>query len=86
MNVCYGYETAWKHTVYHLIKEAQCGRHYEVGDSECRAETLMNGTDSSSDELALVRLPRDPTGSTEDSPRKSTSWLDLHPLLCSLLF
>lgn len=39
----------------------------------------MSGTDTSS-------LAWNPTGSAEDSSWKSTSWLDLHPLLCSLLF
>ncbi len=43
--------------VYHLVKEARCGKHYEVSYSKCRAvnaSLLMNGTDSSSDELTLV--------------------------------
>lgn len=46
--------------IYHLVKEAQCGRHYKVGYggiSWYRVEiffTFMNGRDSSSDELTLV--------------------------------
>lgn len=78
-------------SIYHLVKEVQCGRHYEVCYSECKAETLCSSMGMG--QIAPVmswlwsaRLPRDPTGSTEDSPRKSASWLDLHPLLCSLLF
>ena len=46
--------------IYHLVKEARCGRHYEVGYGESLsvwsqdALLLMKGTDSSSDELTLV--------------------------------
>lgn len=43
--------------IYHLVKEAQCGRHYEVGyaRSLCLDPLLrVNGTDSCSDELSLV--------------------------------
>lgn len=28
--------------IYHLVKEAQCGRHYEVSYGVCRAETLCS--------------------------------------------
>ena len=40
-------------SIYHLVKEARCGRLYEVGYGESSL-LLMNGTDSSSDELTLV--------------------------------
>lgn len=28
--------------IYHLVKEARCGRHYEVVYDECRAEALRS--------------------------------------------